>query len=182
MQTEKELNEVLGKIPININIKNRMKDELSGLWQVSYEEGQEYFVLQFDDGYEYIEAYVHFNEHFNIYEMDVSYFDYDNEIIAPESCHDCSTDCQFYKKGDCTTKPEKEMAEHMRKKTLKGNKVSISPDIIGRKCFVNISHNHYYKGYLLEFCVDNVNFIEILLNINYFIDIYESFIAKQKNI
>lgn len=171
--------EIISKIPVADDVKEKLK-ELSEIFEINYCVNDDYFVMRFDDGYEHVTAYVYFNEYGNIYMMQVSYFCYDDEVPTPESCHSCVEDCAFYKKGKCKLNPDKEILTHLRKEAILASKVKISADITEQRCHINVPHYHYYKSYFIEIRADNVNFGELLYNIDYFIDIYESSLIRRR--
>jgi len=79
--------------------------------------------------------------------------DEDNEIITPQSCHDCFKDCVFYKERACSRTEkeiEDEIAQWQNKIKMKGryltSEITIENIIFERNCYLDIPHSHLLKG------------------------------------
>jgi len=91
-----------------------------------------------------------------IYHLLIESYSFNDEIIKPESCHDCDPACMYYRNGQCNRSEleiAKEEREHLERKTLTVNLfngiLTIFPEILSHTCYLNVTHEHYYKGYVI---------------------------------
>jgi len=90
------------------------------------------------------------------YKIWIEKADVNNEIITSTSCHDCFEDCEYYHEDGCKITDEQtetEVKEHESKKKIKvkgfGYELTIEPVISEVVCYLNVTHAHYYKGYMI---------------------------------
>lgn len=105
---------------------------------------------EYCNAYNFTSIYIELNDYNVPVRLVMTKADLDEEIIVPEACHDCIfADCQFFKGNDeCRSEEdiEKEM-EEWSKTLYESAKLTVKRVVIDRKCYVNIPHYHYYKGY-----------------------------------
>jgi len=82
----------------------------------------------------------------------------ENEILTPESCHDCDEDCRFYRKSGRCGITDKHVTRELQKWQPTSDieaKCFAMTLTVGRRakeesCEVGISHNHLYGVYKIE--------------------------------
>lgn len=88
--------------------------------------------------------------------IDMTFIDFDSELIVPESCHECFNECSYYKFDKCLLESLDLNTELPKEKRLAIiDKITKKPymlqycdlGILTQYCYVNIPHNHYYVGF-----------------------------------
>jgi len=142
-------------------ISPKLEDLLSDLGSdyQTIEQDESFITKQYRDAYdvERITLEVKPNEYgVPIYYLLIESYSFNDEIVKPESCHDCFPSCMYYKNGQCNLSEleiAKEEREHLELKALIVNlfngTLTIFPEIFSETCHLNVTHEHYYKGYVI---------------------------------
>lgn len=134
--------------------------------------------VQYTDAYEKLNIQIdrHFNEygvaHYTLWLTKIDDLTND-EIIYPESCHDCYEDCTYYDKEteSCTieeiSNKEKEDWENKPNLTTKfgiNELIDVYATIETIKCYLNILHYHYYKALEINAQTTDAKTITTIIN------------------
>ena len=122
--------------------------------------GESDLTINYEDAYDIERIYVQKTQNeygVKFYRLEIEYTNRDSEIINCYSCH--STFCE-----DCPLKDEaenidelinREIDEYESKPEIKlsalSSKLTIKPIIVETKCYLDIPHEHLFKGVYLEF-------------------------------
>jgi len=170
-----------------IKVSEQLKEQLKNLgeeWKIK--EDLPYIILIYEDAYEFLRVTLELNEYGNVISAYYEYSDLSEEIITPSSCHECSEYCEFYNAatGECAVtldEIEKEVAEWVDAPRLCSSYFEIERIITEIKCYTDIPHEHFHKGYLIHLKVaDNVTVFEILNVLDHIVDIYETYVEELK--
>jgi hypothetical protein len=142
----------------NTEIKNEYLKQFLNALKERYPEPEYEYEINLELGFIFIEGYdieicIEINEYQVPTGVFVTKFDENNEIITPESCHDCSEDCPFYnaQNEECLRTDDiidKEMAE-WRKALFVSDDITIARTIAEKKCYLDIPHYHYFQAYTI---------------------------------
>jgi len=149
--------------------KALLKDIISEDYQ-TLEESVDCLAYRYTDAYEQelIEVNTRTNRYgVTFYTLLVERTDFDNEIITPESCHDCSEDCQYYGRTQCnrTDKAiQREIDQWKKAKEVKARDLTLSTSIVETECHLNVSHHHAYRGFILMYETTSVDRLKDVLN------------------
>ncbi len=120
------------------------------------------------------------------YYINIKIWDINEEIITPESCHDCLyEECDWWDedKEECGLTDDiinKEIEEYRDKKVviLHNGEVVIRRWICDVECFLNFRHYHLYKGHLIGIETTDRDKVEAIIKAyDILIDVYESLIS-----
>ena len=170
-----------------MKVSEQLREQLENLgeeWKI--EEDLPYIILVYEDAYEFLKVTLEINDFGNVISACYEYGDLSEEIITPSSCHECSEYCDFYdhSTGECAVtleEIEKEVAEWVDVPRLCSSYFEIERTITEIRCYIDIPHEHLYKGYLINLKVaDNVTAFEILNVLDHIVDIYETYVKEVK--
>lgn len=106
------------------------------------------------------------------YILDLDSTDRNNEIIKPESCHECDNFCNLWKRGKCSRTDkviEREEVNHMNRKKLDSQWLNrgliIEPKLITEECFLNVTHEHEFKGFALNLKCHDIETVKAVLEL-----------------
>ncbi|MEM5868320.1 MAG: hypothetical protein QXG39_10435 [Candidatus Aenigmatarchaeota archaeon] len=167
----------------NLKVSEQLKEQLKNLgeeWEVRQD--GDVVTLTYMDAYEFVEVALELNEYGNVVSAYYKYANLTEEIITPQSCHDCGEYCEFYvaKTEECSITEDdinNEIAEWVDVPMLASAHFEVGRTIIEIKCYLGIPHEHLYKGYLIHLIyADNVVAFDILKVLDCIIEIYEAFL------
>jgi len=148
------------------------------LWIYEVKEDEGYVKLVYSDSYTYEEIFIDLNEYKVPISVSITKADLDNEIIVPESCHECSEFCEYYNDEDCTFNDsdfDREVND-WEKVLFNNNKITIKRVVVSVKCFLDIPHYHYYKGY--EVTLNDSLLPETVISLDNLFDLLVSLVEK----
>ena len=129
--------------------KNAMRRILSEVVNDAWEVQEEGNIIRaiYKDAYDLTEIQVEDTE--QKFYVSVRIARTDEEIIAPESCHDCDPECEFWCEDGCLRDKaaDEEISEYLAQPTKEVGILRITPIIWEEKCYLDIPHYHYYKGF-----------------------------------
>ena len=148
---------------------------------------QEWKLIDEDDiyiGYEWSDAYditrVHFYIHNNkISSCIIESASKDEEIINPYACHECiGEDCKYYdrEKDECgiTDKNIENEINIWEHTILRRDDITVSRTVLEETCYVNVTHEHIYRGYSIELLNPSIEMIlDTIANIDSIIELAE---------
>jgi hypothetical protein len=160
------------------NLKNEYLEQLLNALKEQYPESEYEYEINLELGFIFIKGYdieicIEINEYQAPTGVFITKIDENNEIITPESCHDCSEDCPFYnaQNEECLRTDDiidKEIAE-WRKTLFENDYITIARTIAEKKCYLDIPHYHYFQAYTIilrkGFTVSDIIAIEQLFDI-----------------
>jgi len=123
-------------------------------FNVVYEKDNE-ILLKYEDAYEIVETWIIVDDEGEIETVDITVVDLDEEIATPEGCHDCLfEECPRWdnEKEECNITDEEIHEEERKWVRVVGitRGLRISRIIYKRWCYLNIPHNHIYRGYSIK--------------------------------
>ena len=179
------------------NIKELLENfvktlELSEDWQKE-DISKTTIELKYQDGYEteIITLEINLNEYnVPIRQLWIEKAQRDNELIYPESCHDCDESCEYFKNEGCTLDEitNKELEQWKNLEKLEFGKTGyndftniIETSILKERCFLNVPHYHYYKAITIYTKDSDHNHIRNMINARDILrDVYMEYLAKLK--
>jgi hypothetical protein len=139
-------------------LKNEYLEQFLNALKEQYPEPEYEYEINLELGFIEIksydmEIYIEINEYQTPISVSITKIDEDNEIITPQSCHDCSEDCPFYdiEKEECLRTDDiidKEKAE-WQKTLFENDHITIARTIAEKMCYLDIPHYHYFKAYTI---------------------------------
>jgi len=148
--------------------------------------------LKYQDGYEteIITLEINLNEYnVPIWQLWIEKAEIDNELIYPESCHDCDGSCEYFKNDECTVEDitEKEVTKWKNLEKLEFGKTGyndftnvIETSILEEHCFLDVPHYHYYKAIRIYTKDSDHNHIRNMINARDILrDVYMEYLAKE---
>jgi hypothetical protein len=165
-----------------MNVSEYLSDFISGLKEIFKEENgwaydinmnERYIKLVYSDAYQFEEIFIDINRYDVPVVLTITRADFDDEIFTPESCHECGEFCEFYdsESGECTLSDEtidKEI-EEWNTTIFESKDIVIRKVVVEVKCFINIPHTHYYRGYEIKYfkdiTVDTIKAIDELFDV-----------------
>ena len=169
-----------------LKVSEQLREQLENLgeeWEVRQDEN--IITLTYIDAYEIVEVTLELNEYFNVVSAYYEYASFDEEIIMPSSCHDCSEYCEYYNAltGECSITDDdidKEIAEWIDAPKLNSGHFEITRIVKGVMCYLDIPHEHLYKGYSINFVTaNNITAFDILNVLDCIIEIYEAYLFER---
>jgi len=122
---------------------------------------------------EIFEIYIEWNEYQVPIKLIMTKANMDEEIITPESCHECGYEnCTFYdaEKQECTITQEqidKEIKE-WQKTLYHSEKLTINQTVIEQKCYLDVPHYHLYKAHQItlnqSLLIETIKAVETLFD------------------
>jgi hypothetical protein len=116
-------------------------------YEVNMEMG--YLKMEYQDAYQYEEIFIDLNEYNVPVKATITRASLDEEIVTPESCHECFEECPYYSEDECKITDEnidKEIEEWEKVLVEKG-KLVVKRVIVELECFLDVRHYHLLKGY-----------------------------------
>jgi len=172
------------------NIKELLENfvktlELSEDWQKE-DISETLIELKYQDGYEteIITLELHLNQYnVPIWQLWIEKAEIDDELIYPESCHDCDESCEYFKNEECTVEEitNKELEQWKNLEKLEFGKTNvIETSILEEHCFLNVPHYHYYKAITIYTKDSDHNHIRNMINARDILrDVYMEYLAKE---
>jgi hypothetical protein len=121
-------------------------------WEIKEELGLSMISLKYSDAYEIVNATIFLNEHGVPFALAYVKAKRDEEVLTPESCHECVlADCVYYDttEEECTLSDEEiqEKFGRWKRKLVEVRNMIVRSVIVKDECYLDIPHAHYYRGY-----------------------------------
>jgi hypothetical protein len=159
-------------------LKGEYREDNGWRYEERIEEG--YIKMTYVDSYDYVEIVIDLNEYKVPVKLYFTRADLTEEIIVPESCHICDEDCEYYdpNSDECTLSDEEinREFEEWERVLFESEKITIKRVVVSVKCYLDIPHYHYYKGY--EIVLNESLLPETVISLDNLFDIIVSLVEK----